>query len=1368
MNIPTVNIFAIQFAPLSDKENKKKSISPVDSADTNDGSHLETSLGSDKFGSNTYNVRCKTCNNTKNYCIGHSGHIELNCYCPNPIFASEIVKFLKVFCFKCGGVITGSFDRKFNKLVENLNSVLKKSFRCQNKISDKTCDALHPFVTENKANKSIFVAEYWEIKNKKQAQLVDRKELFPREIFEIFSRINPDDLIKLGVKINPTDFINKTCYVPPKSIRANIINIDDDKSTKNKINIKLNSILKKNGAFGEVAGEDFDELKYKTQIHELISEKVSFIEKDKTNNMQAETISKKISEKRGQIRGSVLGGRVFNCGRNFIGSTRFAKFNQLIIPQHIAEVLQTREVISDVNRDYLMQFVNSNKYPKCVKIIKKNGSQYKGKFIQTTKLENGDIVIRQMITGDTTIQCRHPSLLMSNIAGMKLVVSNDINMFLFNAIICILNGSDFDGDETTIFNTTRPEESFEIEQIAGIKELMVSNGRGTPVLGQVVDSVIGLALLTRDETILLKREVRQIFENLDVYPELIKNEYSGREVLTLLFQKCKIKINYSGKAKYFKKSHSPFRPYSKTEIEVIIKDGIFKSGIIDGEAVGSGTYGGINHKIYIKYGQEKCMDMVWYMQQIAIQFLFIRGFTMSLADYIVSKNSIEEIRKIEHASVAKSIYYSNLLSQGKIIPPSGKTTREWFELQQINILSGESKFDESILKGIDFENNNMYNSICFGAKGKEINFNEITAGCGQALIYGLRLAKEIRGRASPFYSRDSKDPRAYGFVFNSYMSGLTPSDIENISKTARKGLIDKCLATAKSGTLNRVAVASTGDLIVNNLRMTQYGTKIRQFLYGGDGMDPRMTFKAFLRSVFVDLKNYKDIEEEYKQLVADKELFIKLRLNHHLRTSESFTTPVYIPINFVSLCDEIIVDEPQKPPISVYKKIKKFIDEIPLLYTNNKELEFFKYSNIFFQMYLRFELCYKNLCDRGFSEKHIDLLLLKIKDSFLNSLEDPGSCVGHRASEGIIEIATQAVLKSIHGGGHDKAEIFKHTMYAKPIDTIKVPLMFIYFKPEFEEDENFVREFAFNMEMTKLKTFITKFQIFFENFGRIIHPAYKAENINCENHAKIFKPPSDLLPWCIRLELSLAMIINKNLSTEDIINELVVQFPYFYILYEDMKYIRIYIRQQFYKKIIPSSVNDILELKPEILNTVVRGLSNLNTITIEKATRDYPDKTKKIYYLLIEGYNPEILLFDAVDETRFRLNSQHEIYRICGITTSRNTTLDMLIDSLPGAYYSHYTVFADQICCTTVPYGLKLPGSKKRKSSAMTLIADSHWLVNIKRAAVLNKEDKVSGPNSALISGSVPQVGTFYNSLIINKEFLEKNQKKQEEDLEDI
>jgi len=70
-----------------------------------------------------------------------------------------------------------------------------------------------------------------------------------------------------------------------------------------------------------------------------------------------------------------------------------------------------------------------------------------------------------------------------------------------------------------------------------------------------------------------------------------------------------------------------------------------------------------------------------------------------------------------------------------------------------------------------------------------------------------------------FYKKNDINPLSKGIVMNSYLSGLTPSELLINATSERVQMLTKTLSVAKPGYLGRKLIKNTENIIIANNRL---------------------------------------------------------------------------------------------------------------------------------------------------------------------------------------------------------------------------------------------------------------------------------------------------------------------------------------------------------------------------------------------------------------------------------------------------------------------------------------------------------------------------------------------------------------------
>ena len=233
-------IAKLEFYVLGSKENCVDSAIEVTNKELFKGD-IPVSYGcyDPSMGVTAYNLQCPTCLKNKMYCNGHSGSISLAFPVKNPLFRTEIIKWLKIICFKCGrplidkeiSVSKSKFLNEYVKLAKGIDTCPWED-----------CGASHPNIVKDKFEQSTFYAEY------RNGKAVKREELYNHVISDILNKISNETVLKMHKSLNshPHNFILDIIRVPPNTIRPDIRLIGGSRSNNNDITALTKKIVEIN------------------------------------------------------------------------------------------------------------------------------------------------------------------------------------------------------------------------------------------------------------------------------------------------------------------------------------------------------------------------------------------------------------------------------------------------------------------------------------------------------------------------------------------------------------------------------------------------------------------------------------------------------------------------------------------------------------------------------------------------------------------------------------------------------------------------------------------------------------------------------------------------------------------------------------------------------------------------------------------------------------------------------------------------------------------------------------------------------------------------------------------------------------------
>lgn len=1415
--IPLSELDSIEFSILGSLENEIKSFVEVKTSETfKQGKAVENGVYDPSMGTFNFDIRCKVCKKTNTTCQGHMGHINLKYPSKNSLFISEISLWLKSVCFTCSKLLT-TID-KLNKIQQSnipkskiLNEYAGKIFSGTNKIVFcPHCGNESPNITKNKGEALIIYAEYYDMKmvNGKKTFHVRKKEEIPNtKIKNILDKISDETVLMLGKSLicHPKKLIIDTLGVSP-----NVIRPDKKKtSTNNAFNSDITTLLQgvvdiNNKAPKTPNSPIMSEIGKSIELH--IYDMIKGSGGNKTNitnhsKQQLVSLADRQSGKKGRVRKNMMGKRVKNAARSTITCGPHLELDEIGMPIEICRDILFPVIVQEYNYEECnFYFKNgSDIYPGCKSIKKiKTGTTYgtTASNVKKYKLEIGDIIYRDLVDGDYFNFTRAPSLEPSSMTSMRIkVIESGLTMQL-NVISCSLFNADFDGDAMTANFSPSLSTATEIEMLSSVNERMLPYKKSSSMIGEAQDSLIGTAYLTNNKIKMDRYHANKMFNIINIYHDFSKyapdHLFTGRDIISILFSEMNINLNYKTKATYYSPAKEMFRSYDPDNVNVEFKDGKLISGILDKKSIGEKSANTIFHIVAKSYGTNKALDLCYKIQQIALEFLNHYSVSVSIRDVIVKDEFLEEIYKIETSLIADSMEITQRLNDKKIIAPIEKSLKQYYEEMQINALSIGDKYFEPYVKNLDWNNNSMNSLVAHGSKGKMNNLKNYCVQIGQIYLDGERIPETFGKRTCCYFPNYDSDPKARGYVANSYMSGMDPAEFYFHCIDDRNGLIAIALSTSVSGTAGRALIKNLEPNIVNNKRFVQNNDKITQILYGGDGLDPRYLEKVYILTCQTGIsdsdftKQYKINDNEFKILWDDRKWFIDYKLKNERKYNEIYENSMMCTFNIKRIIENIHFDVGGSDKLieeSAFNEVIGLCKSIEYSYFNEmfekqgRKIPYhIKTACKMILIYIRSWLNIYNLQKMNISNNKLIIICNTILLKFSNSFIDYGTCVGDIASVSYAEPITQAVIDSKHRSGLGEQttgiarinELLGNALTQKmknPFIKIELKDKYLYKKGSDEINEVKIQKIINKIKEFKVSVFVKKYQIFVEKYGNPIHSDYKSESELIKNFEKYNKKPENsLVHFCLRIEFIKMTMIEKKITVSDIAAKLSQIFNFIYIVYTPDNVENIVMRIYFQK--VDDNGNDIdkdyiLNFTKNLPDITIRGISGIKNARKENKIihiqqKDGTLKQKKIIILYINGINiTGILSTKYFKNHTFMTNAVEDIEKRFGILSARMSLAKQLHGQVSnGISYRHVTLFADEMTSTGTVTSLNRFGSRYRNSSVLLRISDSDPIRVMTRAAINNIKDSLSGVSPSLMVGKYPNIGTTFNNISLDEEFI--------------
>ncbi len=804
----------IEFSILSPEMVKKMSTAKIKRTELYDqeGYPLEGGLMDPRLGVIDPGIRCRTCGGRIGECQGHFGYIELVKPVIHVHYSKFITDLLKVFCRKCGRLLLPEKTLKEAKrlrLKEVLKVVKQKCPHCG--AQQKKIKLIKPYtIVEGSA------------------------PLTPVEVRERLERVDGKDLELLGYKgFRPEWLVITLLPVPPVSVRPSITletgeRSEDDLTHKLVDVVRINERLRENlelGAPDFIIQDLWELLQY--HVATYFDNELSGVPPARhRSGRPLKTLSQRLKTKEGRFRGNLAGKRVNFSARSVVSPDSMIDIDEVGVPEEIARELTIPEMVTERNVERLRRMIlnGPDTWPGANYVVRPDGRRKRiteaNKEEVAREIAYGWVVERHLLNGDVALFNRQPSLHRMSVMAHRIRVMPFKTLRLHLAT-CPPYNADFDGDEMNLHIPQTEEARAEAVELMMVPRHIRSPRFSGPIIGIKQDFVTGLYLLTKYEEKIPRREFVQLIRAVDRnvrIPE--KSSMSGREIFSLFLPE--------GFSVEFK---------TKLGDKVVIKDGKLVEGYVDKVAVASES-GKMIDKMELIYGQEFVKEFLFKVAKLALEYLMMRGFSISPTDQDLppkAKREIEEIVESAKRDVDKLI---RKFEAGELKVLVGRTPRETLETMIKRRLNRVlSEIDEVLTKHL--KENDTLVMVRSGARGDIVNIIQTAACVGQEAIMGERIERGYYGRTFPHFKVGDLSIESKGFVKRGFKDGLNAFEFFFDAMNSRESLMDKSLKTRHSGYMERRLVGALQDLKVEyDGTVRDSAGKIIQFTAGCDGLDP--------------------------------------------------------------------------------------------------------------------------------------------------------------------------------------------------------------------------------------------------------------------------------------------------------------------------------------------------------------------------------------------------------------------------------------------------------------------------------------------------------------------------------------------------
>ncbi|CAG8980800.1 hypothetical protein HYALB_00003725 [Hymenoscyphus albidus] len=1222
---PLKIIQEIQFGLLSPEEIKSMSVAHILYPETMDESRMkprESGLNDPRLGSIDRQFKCATCDQQMAECPGHFGHIELAKPVFHPGFIKKIKKILEMVCNDCGKILLDRSNPAFKAAVnirdpkrrfDTIWRLCKAKMICDQDSNNEGADGKDATVSTHGGcgniqpevrQTALQLMGTWKHPKDEDGETPppDKRLITPEKALQIFKMISSTEIRDLGLSndyARPEWLIITVLPVPPPPVRPSVSMDGTGQGMRGEddLTYKLGDIIRANSNVRQ-AQQEGSPAHIQSEFEQLLQYHVAtYMDNDIAGTPQAlqksgrpvKSIRARLKGKEGRLRGNLMGKRVDFSARTVITGDPNLSLDEVGVPRSIARVLTYPETVTPYNIGKLSQLVKNgpNDHPGAKYVLRSDGSRLDlrhNKNASGVNLEYGWKVERHIVDGDFIVFNRQPSLHKESMMGHRVKVM-PYSTFRLNLSVTSPYNADFDGDEMNLHVPQTEETRAEIMNLCMVPLNIVSPQRNSPLMGIVQDTLAGVYKMCRRDTFITKEMLMNIllwvpeWDGVIPQPAIIKPRprWTGKQLISMVIPKI---VNI------FTPSDAGGDAPLKDD-GMLIHSGELLYGLLTKAYVGASA-GGIIHIIFNEHGPDAAMAFFNGCQRVVNYWLLHNGFSIGIGDTVPDKATIDNI---EDAINTQKDQVAALLAKataGDYELSPGMNLRQSFEadvsmaLNKARDVAGTRTADS--LK----DSNNAVIMAKSGSKGSTINISQMTALVGQQSVEGKRIPFGFKYRTLPHFTKDDYSPESRGFVENSYLRGLTPTEFFFHAMAGREGLIDTAVKTAETGYIQRRLVKALEDVIA------KYDGTVRnslgdivQFVYGEDGLDGTIiekqrvdhitsTDKSFADRYRLDVtdadnqvsadvleyassingneKSQQLLDEEWEQLLEDRAWLRDL--NARNATDDKMQLPLNIVRILGSAQKLFNIDDSGRSDLTpdlVIPRVRELLSKLVIVRGNDPlSVEAQENATKLFKSQIRSRLAFKRIaCEMKLTKLAFENVCKEIETRFERSLVNPGEMVGVLAAQSIGEPATQMTLNTFHFAGVSSKNVTLGVPRLKEIlniaSNIKTPSMVIWLNGEDRTRNTKAEAFKLRgaIEHATLRSVTESTEIYHD-------PDIQSTNIEAdldmvESFFIIPEEHQDSLEnqsrWLLRIVLDRARMLDKGLKVEDVAIRLKEEYP---------------------------------------------------------------------------------------------------------------------------------------------------------------------------------------------------------------------------------
>ncbi|CAH1400258.1 unnamed protein product [Nezara viridula] len=920
--------------------------------------------------------------------------------------------------------------------------------------------------------------------------------------------------------------------------------------------------------------------------------------------------------------------------------------------------------------------------------------------------------------------------------------------------------ADFDGDEMNLHVPQSMETRAEVENLHVTPRQIITPQSNKPVMGIVQDT------LTAEQMMNILMHLPGWNGRMPI-PAILKPKplWTGKQVFSLIIP-GEVNMIRTHSTHPDDEDNGPYKWISPGDTKTL------------GTSAGS-----LLHICFLELGHEQCGYFYGNIQTVVNNWLLLEGHSIGIGDTIADPQTYLEIQKAIKKAKQDVIEVIQKAHNMDLEPTPGNTLRQTFENQVNRILNdARDKTGGSAKKSLT-EYNNLKAMVVSGSKGSNINISQVIACVGQQNVEGKRIPFGFRKRTLPHFIKDDYGPESRGFVENSYLAGLTPSEFFFHAMGGREGLIDTAVKTAETGYIQRRLIKAMESVMVHYDGTVRNSVgQLIQLRYGEDGLCGEAVEFQKIQSVPLSNRKFENTfkfdpsnerylrkiftEDVLRELLGSGEVISALEQEWELLNRDRDTLRTIFP----SGENKVVLPCNLKRMIWNAQKTFKINLRAPTDLSPLKVIQGVK------------ELLEKCVIVAG--DDHLSKQANENATLLFQCLAAPGEMVGALAAQSLGEPATQMTLNTFHFAGVSSKNVTLGVPRLKEIINIskkpKAPSLTVFLTGAAARDAEKAKNVLCRLEHTTLRKVTANTAIYYDPDPQNTVIPEDQEFVNVYYEMPDFDP-TRISPWLLRIELDRKRMTDKKLTMEQISEKINAGFgDDLNCIFNDDNAEKLVLRIRIMNSDDGKSGEEeesVDKMEDDMFLRCIEAnmLSDMTLQGIEAISKVYmhlpqTDSKKRIimtetgefkaiadWLLETDGTSlMKVLSERDVDPVRTFSNDICEIFSVLGIEAVRKSVEKEMNNVLQfyGLYvnYRHLALLCDVMTAKGHLMAITRHGINRQDTGALMRCSFEETVDVLMDAASHAEVDPMRGVSENIIMGQLPRMGTGCFDLLLDAE----------------